>query len=176
MRVKKKKNETLGITWIMTAVYWVVGLLCMFWGKLDHILVYDLKDTNNGYVLALLIILLLPLFFSILVSLKVKLALIICRPLAAVIYLLVVIAAGMAYRLQDIIGYFFPIIVFVLMAILAIFYALVKTIRNKKNDKYYFIDDQNKIECNSFWEAYRQYYVMGLTEGIIESLLTMISN
>lgn len=171
-----KKTDTLKTVWFMTAVYWIVGLLTMFWGKLDHILFYDLKETNNVYTLVLLSILLLPLFFSILVSLKVKLALIICRPLVAVIYLLVVIAAGMAYRLQDIIGYFFPIIIFVLMAILAIFYALVKTIRNKKNDKYYFIDDQDKIECNSFWDAYRQYYVMGLTEGIIESLLTMISN
>lgn len=176
MRVKKKKNETLRITWTMTAVYWVVGLLCMFWGKLDHIFAYQLKEINNVYALALLIILILPLLFSILLSLKVKPPRLICNPLVATIYLLVVIAAGMAYNLQDIIGYFFPIILFVLMAIIAVFYALIKTVRNKKNDKYYFIDDKDKKECSSFWDACKQYYVMGLTYGIIDGLLTTVLN
>ncbi|GFO99822.1 hypothetical protein LHEH8_15780 [Lactobacillus helveticus] len=63
--MKKKKNETLKITWIMTAVYWVVGLLCMFWGKLNHVFSGQLKDINNGYALTLLIVLILPLLFSI---------------------------------------------------------------------------------------------------------------
>lgn len=31
-----KKNSTLKHVWIMTAVYWVVGILSIFWGKLDH--------------------------------------------------------------------------------------------------------------------------------------------
>lgn len=61
--MKKKKNETLKITWIMTAVYWVVGLLCMFWGKLDHVFSGQLKDINNVYALTLLIVLILPLLF-----------------------------------------------------------------------------------------------------------------
>ena len=47
--MKKKKNETLKITWIMTAVYWVVGLLCMFWGKIDHAFANQVKDINNVY-------------------------------------------------------------------------------------------------------------------------------
>lgn len=174
MRMKKKK--TLRNTWIMTAVYWVVGLLCMFWGKLDHIFAYQLKEVNNVYALALLIILLLPLLFSILLSLKVKPPRLICNPLVTAIYLLVVIAAGMAYNLQDIIGYFFPIILFVLMTIIAVFYALAKTVRNKRNGKYYFIDDKDKKECSSFWDAYRRYYVMGLTYGIIDGLLTTVLN
>ena len=54
--MKKKKNETLKITWIMTAVYWVVGLLCMFWGKIDHAFANQVKDINNVYALTLLII------------------------------------------------------------------------------------------------------------------------
>ena len=176
MRVKKKKNETLRITWIMTAVYWVVGLLCMFWGKIDHAFANQVKDINNVYALTLLIILILPLLFSILLSIKVKTPRLICNPLVAVIYLLIVIAAGMAYNFQNIIGYFFPIILLVLMAFLAIFYALLKTIRNKKNGKYYFVDGKDKEECNSFWDAYKQYYAMGLTSGIIEGLLTVVFN
>ena len=80
------------------------------------------------------------------------------------------------YNFQNIIGYFFPIILFVLMAFLAIFYALLKTIRNKKNSKYYFVDGKDKEECNSFWDAYKQYYAMGLTSGIIEGLLTVVFN
>nr|WP_236629350.1 MULTISPECIES: hypothetical protein [Lactobacillus] len=165
--MKKKKNDTVKITWIMTAVYWVVGLLCMFWGKLEQG-----KGTNNVYALSLLIILVLPLLFSILLSLKVKPPRLICNPLVTVIYLLVVIAAGMAYRFQNIIGYFFPLILFVLMAVLAVFYALVKTVRNKKKGKYYFIDDKDQKECQSFWDAYKQYYVTGLAYGIIDGLLT----
>lgn len=51
--MKKKKNETLKITWIMTAVYWVVGLLCMFWGKIDHAFANQVKDINNVYALTL---------------------------------------------------------------------------------------------------------------------------
>lgn len=160
----------------MTAVYWVVGLLCMFWGKLQHDLVFQLKEINNVYALTLLIVLILPLLFSILLSMKVKPPRLICNPLVTVIYLLVVIAAGMAYNFQNIIGYFFPIILFVLIAILAIFYALFKTVRNKKNGKYYFIDGKDKEECSSFWDAYKQYYAMGLTSGIIEGLLTVVFN
>ena len=106
MRMKKKKNETLKITWIMTAVYWVVGLLCMFWGKINHAFANQVKDINNVYALTLLIILILPLLFSILLSMKVKPPRLICNPLVAVIYLLIVIAAGMAYNFQNIIGHF----------------------------------------------------------------------
>ncbi|ADX69614.1 hypothetical protein [Lactobacillus helveticus] len=174
IRMKKKKNETLKITWIMTAVYWVVGLLCMFWSKLDHVFSGQLKDINNVYALTLLIVLILPLLFSILLSMRVKPPRLICNPLVTVIYLLVVIAAGMAYNFQNIIGYFFPIILFVLMAFLAIFYASFKTFRNKKNGKYYFIDGKDREECRNFWDAYKQYYAMGLTSGIIEGLLSAV--
>lgn len=169
-----KNKETTKTVWIMTAIYWVVGLVSLFWGKLEHNVVFKLKAINNVYALTLLIILILPLLFSILLSLKVKPSRLICNPLVTVIYLLVVIAAGMAYNFQNIIGYFFPILLFILMAILAIFYALVKTFRNRKDGKYYFIDDEDKEECKSFWDAYKQYYVMGLTYGIIDGLLSAI--
>ncbi|MBI1700143.1 hypothetical protein HYQ59_1491 [Lactobacillus crispatus] len=100
-----KKNSTLKHVWIMTAVYWVVGILSIFWGKLDHTFASQLKEINNIYVLVLIIILSLPLLLSLLLSVKVKMPRLICNPLVAVIYLLVVIAAGVAYNLQNIIGY-----------------------------------------------------------------------
>ena len=112
-----KNKETTKTVWIMTAIYWVIGLLSMFRGKLEHDVVFELKEVNNVYALTLLIILILPLLFSILLSLKVKPPRLICNPLVTVIYLLVVIAAGMAYNFQNIIGYLFPLILFVLIAI-----------------------------------------------------------
>lgn len=80
----------------------------------------------------------------------------------------------MAYNFKNIIGYFFPIILFVLMAFLAIFYASFKTFRNKKNGKYYFIDGKDREECRNFWDAYKQYYALRLTSGIIEGLLSAV--
>ena len=169
-----KKQETRKTVWIMTAVYWVVGILSFFRGKLEHSLSFYAKQINGVYGITLLIILVLPLLLAILLSLKVKPPRLICNPLVATVYLLIVIAAGMAYNFQNIIGYFFPLILFVLIAILAVFYALIKTVRNKKNGKYYFIDDEDKEECKSFWDAYKQYYVMGLTYGIIDGLFSAI--
>lgn len=169
-----KKQETRKTVWIMTAVYWVVGILSFFRGKLEHGLSFYAQQINGVYGITLLIILVLPLLLAILLSLKVKPPRLICNPLVATIYLLIVIAAGMAYNFQNIIGYFFPLILFVLIAILAVFYALIKTVRNKKNGKYYFIDDEDKEECKSFWDAYKQYYVMGLTYGIIDGLFSAI--
>src|SRR5699024_11349807 len=124
--------------------YWVVGLLCMFWGKIDHAFANQVKDINNVYALTLLIILILPLLFSILLSMKVKPPRLICNPMVAVIYLLIVIAAGMAYNFQNIIGYFCRIILFVLMAFLAMFYGLLKTISHKEKGKYYFVYANDK--------------------------------
>lgn len=170
-----KKNSTLKHVWIMTAVYWVVGILSIFWGKLDHTFASQLKEINNIYVLVLIIILSLPLLLSLLLSVKVKMPRLICNQLVAVIYLLVVIATGVAYNLQNIIGYFFPIILFIIMALVAVFYALVRTFSSRKSGKYFFIDGKDKKECHDFWDAYKKYYVMGLTYGIIDGLITVIS-
>lgn len=38
-----------------------------------------------------------------------------------------------------------------------------------------FIDGKDKKECHDFWDAYKKYYVMGLTYGIIDGLITVIS-
>lgn len=134
-----KKNSTLKHVWIMTAVYWVVGILSIFWGKLDHTFASQLKEINNIYVLVLIIILSLPLLLSLLLSVKVKMPRLICNPLVAV------------------------------------FYALVKTFSSRKSGKYFFIDGKDKKKCHDFWDAYKKYYVMGLTYGIIDGLITVIS-
>ena len=52
------------------------------------------------------------------------------------------------------------------------------TSRMKKPDllaKNFFIDGKDKKECHDFWDAYKKYYVMGLTYGIIDGLITVIS-
>lgn len=174
--MKKRKNQTLKITWIMTAVYWVVGILILFWGKIDHFIVYQLKEVNSFYTLVMLIILILPLLFSILLSMKVRPPRLICNPIFCLTYLLILIAAGIAYNLQSIIGYFFPFIFFIFMAILAIFYAVIKTFRNKKSSRYYYFNGKDQVECISFWDVFKKYYVKGLTYGIVEGLLTVINN
>ena len=44
----------------------------------------------------------------------------------------------------------------------------------RKKGKYYFIDGKDREECRNFWDAYKQYYALGLTSGIIERLLSVV--
>lgn len=170
MKNKKRRN-----VWIMTAIYWVVGFLTLINGQLDHLFAYHLKNIASIYTIGLFIILLLPLFLSLSLFI-IKPPRLICNPLVAFTYLLIVISAGLAYDLQNIIGYIFLVIIFIVIAGGTMFYAIFKTFKHKKDDSYYFINGKDEKKCSSFWDAFKIYYCYGLTNGFFEILLAIIFN
>lgn len=168
-----KNNQERKHLWLMTGIYWIVGIMGLFWGRLDQLFAYQIKNINSIYTFVLLIILLIPLLIS-LSSFIFKPPHFICNPLMALLYLLIVISAGLAYNLQDVLGYIFLLIIFIIVAIGTVFYALFKTFMHKRNNKYYFVDSENKEECSNFWDTFKKYYLYGITRGILESILTVI--
>lgn len=163
-----KQNENIKETWFFTGLYWIIGVVCFFWGGIKHI--------GNYFGISLIVVLFLPVIFSLLITLKIKLPDWVNKVPIAGFYLLIVIAVSLAYKLQDAIGYFIPIIFLIVFAILAVFYALYKTFKYRKNDRYYYVEGNRKKRCDNFWEAFKEYYLEGLVSGIFEMILAAIFN
>ncbi|MGQ5709900.1 hypothetical protein [Lactobacillus sp. PSON] len=161
-----KQNENIKESWFFTCLYWIIGIVCFFWGGVKHI--------NSYYGICLIITLILPVVYSLIVTLKIKVPHWVNKVPIAGIYLLIVIAVSLAYKLQDVIGYFIPIIFLIVFAILAIFYALYKTFKYRKNGRYYYVEENRKKRCDSFLEAFKEYYLEGLVSGIFEMILAAI--
>ena len=58
----------------------------------------------------------------------------------------------------------------------SLIFTLLKTLRSRKNGKYYFTDEEHNktYEYSSFGKAYKKYLEVTLTEGAIDAVLTAI--
>lgn len=90
-----KQKEERNMTWIITAVYWVIGLACVIWGGIKYI--------NTFYGHFLIITLILPVLVALLVTFKLRLRYLI-NGLVGIVYLLFVIGVGLQYKMQSTTG------------------------------------------------------------------------
>lgn len=161
-----KQSDQRAISWLMTGIMWLIGIVCFIWG--------GIKNISSIYGIVLMIALFCPLLISLLLTFRVKIPTI--HFFIAVLYLVFVIAASCAYKIQDYFGYILPVILLLFFTFLVLFYALFKTLRHRENGVYYFDDKDDHDKCKGFWDAFKQYYILGLTSGIIEGILTTIFN
>lgn len=158
-----KQNKLIKRAWISTIIYLIVGLIGLLWG--------GVKNIGNFYGISLIIALFLPIIYAFLITCKVKV------PTGfglAVIYLLIIITLSFAYQIQSFWGYLILPFVVILYAVLAIFYALFKTLRNRKQGQYYYVDGKQEKLYPNFRSAFKEYYLEGITSGIIDGILTII--
>lgn len=122
MKKSKKDKDNKLLSWIITGTFWLIGIVCLFWGGIKHI--------NNTFGTILVIALVIPLLVSLLLTFNVKVPFLICNTITVIFYFVFVICSGLAYKIQDYAGYVLPGLLFIFFAILAFFYALYKTLRN----------------------------------------------
>lgn len=86
------KSLSIKASWILTIVYWLIGLVCLFLG--------GIKNIKNPFGIILIIVLIPPLIVSICRTLKIKLPHLLTNILTAAVYFLLVVCAAAAYKMQ----------------------------------------------------------------------------
>lgn len=165
-RENMKQKNLIMRAWVCTAVYLLIGTISIFWG--------GVKNIGNFYGISLVVALALPFFYAILTTFRIKMPVWLSSFGTIAAYMLIVITLSFTYQIQSFLGYFVLLFMVVFYAVLAVFYALLKTWRNRKNGKCYYIDGKKEKVCSSFGAAFKEYYLEGLTSGIIDGILTAI--
>lgn len=161
-----KQKEERNMTWIITAVYWVIGLACVIWGGIKYI--------NTFYGHFLIITLILPVLVALLVTFKLRLRYLI-NGLVGIVYLLFVIGVGLQYKMQSTTGLLYLGGIIVAYLLIAAIIVLVKTLRSREDGRYHYVNENDKKkETLHFWIAYRNIYLNLATGGVIELIFAMI--
>lgn len=165
MKKSEKRDVKLG-SWIMTGLYWIIGCLNFVLG--------GIKNYHTGYGWALLIVLLLPLLLSLALTVGMKPIRLINNVLMAIAWLVLTLAIGISYRMQDPFGWLLVIGFLLLYSIIAAILTLVSVLRHRKAGKYFVEIDGAEDQASGFSNAYWQYFVYYLLGGLIEVLGDMI--
>ena len=161
-------NQKTKNMWLALLFYWILGAVFVIFGGLENI--------SKIYGITLLIFTSLLIIPALLVSLKVKVPHIFANGWSFIFYFFWLLSLGLSYKLQSWLGIAFVVFFIVLFFILGLIFTLLKTLRSRKNGKYYFTDEEHNktYEYSSFGKAYKKYLEVTLTEGAIDAVLTAI--
>lgn len=162
MNVKKNRS------WLLLILSIILSIIFIFWS--------GVKNISGIYGIALLIFSVLPIIPAILLTAKVRISNFFSSGKTFIMYLIWIAALGFNYKLQSWIGILFVITVIILFVLLGMTVALLRTLRSRKNGKYYFTEEEhNKIsEYDSFGKAYKKYLSYTLVEGMWDALITVL--
>lgn len=162
--MKVKKNRS----WLLLILCIILSIVFVIWG--------GVKNVSGIYGITLLVFSVLPIIPAILLTAKVKISNFFTSGKTFIMYLIWIAALGFNYKLQSWVGILFVIAVIILFVLLGMIFALLRTLRSRKNGKYYFTEEEhNKTsEYDSFGKAYKKYLSYTLVEGMWDALLTVL--
>lgn len=162
MNVKKNRS------WLLLILSIILSIIFIFWS--------GVKNISGIYGIALLIFSVLPIIPAILLTAKVRISNFFSSGKIFIMYLIWIAALGFNYKLQSWVGILFVTAVIILFFLLGMIVALLRTLRSRKNSKYYFTEEEhNKIsEYDSFGKAYKKYLSYTLVEGMWDALITVL--
>ena len=154
---------------------WLLFFACIIL-SIAFILFSGVKNVTKSYGIALLIFSILPIIPAILLTAKIKLPRIFTSGLTFIFYLLWMVSLCLNYYLQSWAGIIFIIILVIFFMLLGMLVALIRTLRSRKNSKYYFTDEEaNKTyEYTRFGKAYKKQLSYTLVEGLWDALCSSI--
>lgn len=162
MNVKRNR------TWLLFIACIILSIVFIFFS--------GVKNVTKSYGIVLLIFSILPIIPAILLTAKIKLPRIFTSGLTFIFYLLQMVSLGFNYYLQSWAGIVFIIILVIFFMLLGMIVALLRTLRSRKDGKYYFTEEEhNKIsEYDSFGKAYKKYLSYTLVEEMWDALITVL--
>ncbi len=162
MNVKRNR------TWLLFIACIILSIVFIFFS--------GVKNVTKSYGIVLLIFSILSIIPAILLTAKIKLPRIFTSGLTFIFYLLWMVSLGLNYYLQSWAGIVFIIILVIFFMLLGMLVALIRTLRSRKNSKYYFTDEEaNKTyEYTSFGKAYKKQLSYTLVEGLWDALFSSI--
>ena len=161
-----KQKEVKETAWLLTGMYWVIGIACLLWGGIIHI--------NNNYGHVLMLALILPVIVATLLTFGLCLHWI-ANGLVGVVYSLTVLGIGLQYKMQSTKGLLYLLLVIIVYVIIVAIVAPVKTLKNRKDGLYYYVDENDKKkESTHFLVAYKNNFLDSATGGVIELIFAII--
>lgn len=129
MNVKKNRS------WLLLILSIILSIIFVFWS--------GVKNISGIYGIALLIFSVLPIIPAILLTAKVKISNFFSSGKTFIMYLIWIATLGISYKLQSWLGILFAIAVIILFVLLGMIVALLRTLRSRKDGKYYFTEEEH---------------------------------